>query len=63
MFVKIIIATIVEIYIEEEMDHVVNQQKYSNHVDHFAFTTIEGSVTLKDMLHSCNMHMVRMKQC
>jgi hypothetical protein len=33
------IATVAEIRIEEEKEHVVNPQKHSNHVDHFAFTT------------------------
>ena len=60
---KIIIATIIEICIEEEREHVVNPQKHSNYVDHFAFTTIGASVTLKDIQHSCSMRMMRMKQC
>ena len=42
---------------------MVNQQKHSNHVDHFAFTTTGALVTPKDMLHSCGMHMMRMKEC
>ena len=36
--------------------------KAFNHVDHFAFTTTRASITPKDMQHSCNMHMMRMKQ-
>jgi hypothetical protein len=38
--VKIMIATVAEIRIKEEREHVVNPQKHSNHIDHFAFTTI-----------------------
>jgi hypothetical protein len=55
------IATVAEIRIEEEREHVVNPQKHSNHVDHFAFTTIGTSITSKDMRHSCGMRMTRMK--
>jgi hypothetical protein len=61
--VKIMIATVAEIRIEEEREHVVNPQKHSNHVDHFAFTTTGASITPKDMRHSCGMCMTRMKQC
>jgi hypothetical protein len=50
--VKIMIATIVEIRIKEEREHVVNPQKHSNHVDHFAFTTTWASITPKDMRHA-----------
>jgi hypothetical protein len=57
------IATIAEIRIEEEKEHVVNPQKHSNQVDHFAFTTTGASITLKDMRHSYGMRMMRMKQC
>jgi hypothetical protein len=57
------IATIAKIHIEEEREHVVNPQKHSNHVDHFAFTTIGASVTPKNMQHSYGMRMMRMKQC
>ena len=60
---KTIIATVVEIRIEEEREHVVNLQKHSNYVDHFAFTTIGASVMPKDMQHSYGMRMMRMKQC
>jgi hypothetical protein len=60
--VKFMIAAIAEIRIEEEREHVVNPQKHSNHVDHFAFTTIGASITPKDMRHSCGMRMMRMKQ-
>jgi hypothetical protein len=61
--VKIMIATVAEILIEEEREHVVNPQKHSNHVDHFAFTTTGASITLKDMRHSYGMRTTRMKQC
>jgi hypothetical protein len=57
------IATVAEIHIEEEREHVVNPQKHSNHVDHFAFTTTGASITPKDMRHFCGMRMTRMKQC
>ena len=59
---KIIIANIAKIRIEEEREHVVNPQKHSNHIDYFAFTMARASVTPKDMQHSCSMHMMRMKQ-
>ena len=49
MYVKIIIVTIAKIYIEEEREHVVNAQKHSNHIDHFAFTMTGALVTPKDM--------------
>jgi hypothetical protein len=61
--VKIVIATVAKIRIEEEKERVVNPQKHSNHVDHFAFTMTGASVTPKDMQHSYGMHMMRMKQC
>jgi hypothetical protein len=61
--VKIMIATITEIRIEEEREHVVNPQKHSNHVDYFAFTMTGASIMPKDMQHSCVMCMMRMKQC
>jgi hypothetical protein len=57
------IATVAEIRIEEDKEHVVNLEKHSNHVDHFAFTMIGASVTSKYMQHSYSMHMMRMKQC
>ena len=59
---KIIIATVLEIRIKEEKEHVVNPQKHSNHVDYFAFTTTGASIMPKNIQHSCNMHMMIMKQ-
>jgi hypothetical protein len=56
-------STVVEIRTEEEREHVVNPQKHSNHVDHFAFTTTGASIKPKDMRHSYGMCMTRMKQC
>ena len=52
-----------EIHIEEERDHVVNPQKHSNHLDHFAFTMTRASITLKDIEHYCGMRMMKMKYC
>ena len=53
------IAIVAKICIEEEKEHVVNPQKHSNHVDHFAFTTTRALITSKDMQHFYGMHMIK----